>query len=76
MSVADLAEITADVGEAGAGAQQVGGQGVAGLMRHTVAEVAFVNPLAQRHRHRIKARPRTEPKAQHPAGRPVSTSAK
>jgi hypothetical protein len=42
-AVADLAEISADVGEAGAGAQQVGGQGVAGLMRHVVGSVCYEN---------------------------------
>jgi len=44
-AVADLAEISADVGEAGAGAQQVGGQGVAGLMRHVVGSVCYENTL-------------------------------
>lgn len=43
----DLAEIAADVGQARAGAQQVGGQGVAGLMSDVVAEVETVDPGAE-----------------------------
>ena len=35
------------MGEAGPGAQQVGGQGVAGLMRHTVADVEVSNPTSE-----------------------------
>ena len=42
--VGDLAEVAADVGQAGPGAQQVGGQGVPGLVRHPVTEVEFVHP--------------------------------
>jgi hypothetical protein len=45
--ITDLAEVGADVGEAGPGAQQVGGQGVPSLMRHVVAEVQVGNPFAE-----------------------------
>jgi hypothetical protein len=46
-AVADLAQISTNMGEAGLGAQQVGGQGVPSLMRHVVAEVQVGNPFAE-----------------------------
>ena len=57
--VADLAEIPADVGQGRAVAEQVGGQGVPGLVRDVMAEVHGVHPgpepaveplVGQRHR--------------------------
>lgn len=43
-AVGDLAEVAADVAEAGTGPQQVGGHGVPGLVRHVLAEVEGLDP--------------------------------
>jgi hypothetical protein len=41
----NLAQVTADVGQAGPGAQQAGGQGVAGLVGYLAADVEAVDPV-------------------------------
>ena len=43
----DMAQVAADVGQAGAGAQQAGGQGVAGLVGHLAADVEAVDPVLE-----------------------------
>ena len=42
-----MAQEAADVGEAGAGAQQAGGQGVPGLVGHLAADVEAVDPVLE-----------------------------
>jgi len=43
----DLPKVLADVGQAGPGAQQAGGQRVAGLVRHPAADVEAVDPVLE-----------------------------
>ena len=46
-AVSDLSQVCADMGEAGAGAQKIRGQGVPGLMRNAVAEVECCDPCLE-----------------------------
>jgi hypothetical protein len=57
----DMAEVTADVGQGGAGAQQAGSQGVAGLVGDLTADVEVVDPVLRKRcaATRLRRRPRS-----------------
>jgi hypothetical protein len=47
-SIADLAEVSADMGEGSAVPEQAGGQRVPGLVRHPPPDVELVDPQPER----------------------------